>query len=129
MINRLIHLALANETLTIYGDGEQQRDYVHVADVVEALLMLAVADAANGRAYNIASGVGTRMIDVAHDIVRIAGGGRVEHVPWPALAQQIETGDFVADISRAKRELNWQPARTLGAGLEETIAHYRAALA
>jgi nucleoside-diphosphate-sugar epimerase len=68
------------------------------------------------------------MIDVANDIVRIAGGGRVRHVEWPALAQQIETGDFVADISRAKRELGWAPKRSLGAGLEETIAHYRAAV-
>lgn len=127
VINRLIHLALSNDTLTIYGDGEQQRDYIHVADVVDALVILAVSDAANGRAYNIASGVGTRMIDVANEIVRLAGGGRVQHVPWPALAQQIETGDFVADISRAKRELQWHPVRSLAAGLEDTIAHYRAA--
>jgi len=49
-------------------------------------------------------------------------------VAWPALAEQIETGDFVADISRAQRELGWSPSRTLQAGLEETIAHYRAAL-
>jgi UDP-glucose 4-epimerase len=128
VINRLIHLALAGETLTIFGDGQQQRDYVHVADVVDALLVLASSDRANGRAYNIASGVGTRMIDAAAQIVALAGRGRIEHVAWPALAGQIETGDFVADISRAERELGWSPARTLPAGLEETIAHYRAAL-
>ena len=128
VINRLIHLALADETLTIYGDGTQQRDYVHVDDCVDALLVMATSEAANNRAYNIASGAGSRMIDVANDIVRIAGGGRVRHVEWPALAQQIETGDFVADISRAKQELGWSPKRPLHAGLEATIAHYRAAL-
>jgi UDP-glucose 4-epimerase len=128
VINRLIHLALAGETLTIFGDGQQQRDYVHVADVVDALLVLAASDRANGRAYNIASGVGTRMIDAAAQIVAIAGRGHIEHVAWPALAEQIETGDFVADISRAQRELGWSPSRTLQAGLQETIAHYRAAL-
>jgi UDP-glucose 4-epimerase len=128
VINRLIHLALAGETLPIYGDGTQQRDYIHVDDVVDALLALAASDTAHGRAYNVASGVGSRMIDVANDIVRIAGGGRVKHVEWPALAHQIETGDFVADISRAKRELDWAPTRTLRVGLEETIAHYRAAV-
>ena len=127
VINRLIHLALANEALTIYGDGAQLRDYVHVADVVDALVLMAGSDAANGRAFNVASGTGTRMIDVANRIISIAGGGRIEHVAWPALAQQIETGDFVADISRAKRELGWQPQRTLQAGLEETVAHYRGA--
>jgi UDP-glucose 4-epimerase len=128
VINRLIHLALAGDALSIYGDGTQQRDYIHVDDVVDALLAMAVSDAASGRAYNIASGVGSRMIDVANDIVRIAGSGRVQHVEWPALARQIETGDFVADISRAKRELGWAPKWPLRAGLEETIAHYRAAV-
>ena len=67
------------------------------------------------------------MIDVANDIVRLVGRGRVEHVAWPPLAQQIETGDFVADISRAGRELGWAPAFALQAGLEDTIAHYRQA--
>ncbi len=129
VINRMIHLALAGDALTIYGDGQQQRDYVHVADVVDALMALAASETANGRAYNVGSGVGSRMIDVANDIVAIAGRGRVQHVPWPPLAGQIETGDFVADISRAKRELHWQPSRALRAGLEETIAHYRAAVA
>lgn len=128
VINRLIHLALANEVLTIYGDGQQQRDYIHVADVVDALLILGSSDRANGRAYNIASGAGTRMIDVAKQITAIAGGGRIEHVAWPLLAEQIETGDFIADISRAWRELGWKPSRELRRGLEETIAHYRAAL-
>ena len=129
VINRLIQLALANDALTIYGDGAQLRDYVHVADVVDALLLMAGSDAANGRAFNVASGTGTRMIDVANQIISIAGGGRIEHVAWPALAQQIETGDFVADVTRAKRELDWEPRRPLRAGLEETVAHYRGAQA
>jgi nucleoside-diphosphate-sugar epimerase len=127
IINRLIQLALAGEALTMYGDGRQQRDYVHVADVVDALLALGASARANGRIYNVASGVGTRMIDAASQIIEIAGGGHVEHVPWPSLAEQIETGDFVADISRAKAELGWAPARPLRQGLEETVAHYRAA--
>lgn len=129
VINRLIHLALAGEALTIYGDGRQLRDYVHVDDVVDALLIMARSEAANGRAFNVASGAGTSLIDVSNQIIEIAGGGRVQHVAWPALAEQIETGDFVADISRAKRELDWQPIRALRPGLEDTIAHYRAATA
>ena len=127
VINRMIHLALAGEALPIYGDGSQQRDYVHIADVVDALLAMAESPAANGRAFNVASGVGTRMIDVANTIIDLAGGGHVEHVAWPALAQQIETGDFVADISRANQVLGWKPRHALRPGLEQTVAHYRAA--
>lgn len=129
VINRLIHLALAGETLTIYGDGRQLRDYVHVDDVVKALIALAESSEADGRAYNVGSGVGTRLVDVARALVAMAGRGRVEHVAWPPLAEQIETGDFVADISRIQRELGWTPAIGLREGLERTMAYYRAARA
>lgn len=127
VINRLIHLALSDQAMTIYGDGTQQRDYVHVNDVVDALIAIGLSDQADGRAYNVASGTGARMIDVANDIIRIAGGGRIDHVEWPALAKQIETGDFVADVSRAAQELGWVPKWTLQDGLADTIAHYRPA--
>ena len=126
IINRLIHLALADESLSIYGDGTQLRDYIHVDDVVAALLRLAESRHSNARAYNVGSGEGTRMIDVARLITQMAGGGRVQHVAWPPLAAQIETGDFIADISRIRAEVGWGPATSLRDGLERTIAHYRA---
>jgi UDP-glucose 4-epimerase len=125
IINRMIHLAITDRTLTIYGDGTQLRDYVHVADAVQALIALAVSDAADGRAYNVGSGTGTRLVDLARMVIEIAGGGKVEHVPWPALAEQVETGDFIADISRIEHELGWRPAIALREGLEHTIAFYR----
>jgi UDP-glucose 4-epimerase len=126
VINRLIHLALTDRTLTIYGEGRQLRDYVHVDDTVSALLTMAASERADGRAYNVGSGEGTRLVDLAETVVEIAGGGRVEHVAWPALAEQVETGDFVADISRIERELGWRPTIGLRDGLERTVAFYRA---
>jgi UDP-glucose 4-epimerase len=125
VVNRLIQLALAAATLPIYGDGTQRRDYIHVDDLVSALVSLAESPASDGRAFNVGSGEGTRMIDMAHAIIDLAGGGRVEHVAWPALAGQIETGDFVADVSRMRAELGWAPAIALRDGLQKTIAHYR----
>lgn len=126
VINRLIHLAITNRALTIYGEGLQLRDYVHVDDTVDALLAMAASDRADGRAYNVGSGEGTRLVDLATTVIEIAGGGRVEHVAWPALAEQVETGDFVADVSRIREELGWQPRISLRDGLERTVAFYRA---
>ena len=126
VINRLIHLAIADRPLTVYGDGVQRRDYLHVDDVVAALLLMAESDRSDGRVYNVGSGTGTRLVDLARAVIEIAGGGQVEHVPWPALAEQVETGDFVADISRIERELGWRPTIALGDGLERTVAFYRA---
>ena len=125
VINRLIHLAIADRTLAIYGEGVQLRDYVHVDDVVAALLLMASSDRSTG-AYNIGSGTGTRLVDVARAVIEIAGGGRIEHVAWPALAEQIETGDFIADISRIERELGWRPTIALREGLDRTVAFYQA---
>ena len=126
VINRMIHLALAGETLVIYGDGKQQRDYLHVSDVVGAMVRLAVSPKSDGRMYNVGSGTGTKLIDVARLVIDVAGAGKIQHVPWPPLAEQIETGDFIADISRIRDEIGWSPAIPLREGLEQTASFYRA---
>jgi len=125
VVNRMIHLALANEVLPIYGDGRQRRDYIYIDDAVDALLALASAAGLTG-VYNIGTGVGTPLVEMAEAIAAIAGGGRVEHVRWPPLAEQIETGDFVADVSRIRRDTGWQARVGLDEGLRRTVAHYRA---
>ena len=125
IVNRMIHQALAGNSLRVYGDGLQRRDYVYVDDAVTALLRMAESPASNGRIYNVGSGVGTPLVDMARSIGALAGGARIEYVAWPALAEQIETGDFVADVSRIRRELGWEPRVALADGLQRTIAFYR----
>jgi UDP-glucose 4-epimerase len=128
IVNRMIHQAIAGEALVVYGDGRQRRDYIHIDDAVDALLRMAESPASAGRTYNVGSGVGTPLIEVARAISAIAGGGRVERVPWPVMAEQIETGDFVADIGRIERELGWMPRVALADGLDRTISYYKAQL-
>jgi len=129
IINRMIHLAMRHQALTVYGDGRQRRDYIYIDDAVEALLCLGERAAADVPIYNVGTGVGTAFIDMAQSIIAIAGSGRVERVEWPLLAEQIETGDFVADISRIKKAVSWAPAVSLRDGLERTVSFYRAHLA
>ena len=128
VINRLIHLAIADQPLTVYGDGTQQRDYLYVDDLASALLLLGASDDTDGQTYNVGSGAGIALVDVAKKVIALAGGGTVRHVEWPPLDAIIETGDFVADIERL-RALGWQPAVSLDEGLERTIAFYRARVA
>jgi len=126
VVNRMIHLALTGDILTVYGDGTQRRDYIYIDDVAAALAGLGESPASDGRVYNVGTGVGTRFVDMARRITDLAGSGRVEFVDWPPLAARVETGDFVADISRIRREVGWQPGVTLDAGLRRTLDFYRA---
>jgi UDP-glucose 4-epimerase len=126
VVNRMIHLALSGETLPVYGDGRQRRDYIYIDDAVDALLRLGESDAGTGRLYNVGSGIGTPFVEMARAITAMAGRGHIAFVPWPALAERIETGDFVADIARIRREIAWEPRVLLAEGLERTIAFYRA---
>ena len=133
VVNRLIHLALAGDALPIYGDGRQRRDYIYIDDVVTALLALGAprtsgtpGTSGTSKIYNVGTGVGVSIVDMAKSIVSAAGGGRLEFVAWPALAEQIETGDFVADVSRIRADLGWRPEVSLDEGLRRTVAFYRA---
>jgi nucleoside-diphosphate-sugar epimerase len=128
VVNRMIHLALTGDALPIYGDGRQRRDYIHIDDAVDALLALAADGAAEG-VYNVGTGIGTPIVEMAQAIVAIAGSGRIERVEWPPLAEQIETGDFVADVSRIRQDVGWRAAVALDEGLHRTVAHYRAQVA
>jgi UDP-glucose 4-epimerase len=126
VVNHMIHRALAGDRILVYGDGRQQRDYIYIDDAVAALLRMAELQASSGRTYNVGSGVGTRLVDMARAIAAIASGERLETIAWPPLAEQIETGDFVADVGRIRRELSWEPRVSLQEGLERTVAFYRA---
>jgi UDP-glucose 4-epimerase len=125
VVNRLIHLALDDQALPIFGDGRQLRDYVYIDDTADALAAVGALSTTDGRAYNVGSGLGTPFVDMARHIIELAGSGRLAFEPWPPLAGQIETGDFVADISRLRADTGWTPATALTEGLERTIAAYR----
>lgn len=125
VVNRMIHLALESHPLPVYGDGSQRRDYVYIDDAVDALIAMASSDRSDGRVYNVGTGVGTRFVDMVKAVIACAGGGRMQTVEWPPLAGQIETGDFVADVSRIRAELGWTPSVGLEEGLRRTIAFYR----
>ena len=102
------------EAPKIFGDGTQTRDYVYVGDVVSATL---AAAAHPGGVLNVGTGVETSVLELYERIQRAAG---VEHEPEFADARPGELQRSVLDASLAKRELDWEPQRTLDEGLAET---------
>lgn len=98
------------ETMTIVGDGEQTRDYVHVRDVVEANIKAWESNVGDGRAFNIASGIQVSVNEIAEFI-----GGPATHIEQrPGEMRHIR-----ADITKAKEELGWEPTVVFEDGLRE----------
>jgi UDP-glucose 4-epimerase len=104
------------EAPQIFGDGTQTRDYLYVGDVVAATL--AAADHPGG-VLNVGTGAETSVLELYERIQRVAG---VEREPEFAEARPGELQRSVLDASRAKRELGWEPQRSLDKGLAETWA-------
>jgi UDP-glucose 4-epimerase len=124
IVNWFIHEALHGHTLTVYGDGKQLRDYIHVDDAVDALLAAGQSPEADGQIFNVGSGRGVSFVDMAGHVIRYAGRGRLKHVDWPADAALVETGDFVADTSLIAKLLGWKARIPLESGIEDVIARY-----
>jgi UDP-glucose 4-epimerase len=125
VINQFIHEAVRGQTITLFGEGDQLRDYIHVDDVVEAMVAVAASPKAWNGTYNVGSGVGTSLAELGRLIVEIAAGGKVEHVPWPESEARVETGDFCADVSRLKATLGWTPKVALREGIGDVINRLR----
>ncbi|MFM7736217.1 MAG: NAD-dependent epimerase/dehydratase family protein [Alphaproteobacteria bacterium] len=120
-----LRLALDDETLRLYGEGSQLRDFLHVDDVVDALLAAALEPAAVGEAFNVSHDEVLSLHAAASAIVTAAGSGRVELVPWPRDREAIDIGDFVGDSTKARRVLGWAPRVAFADGIRETVAFYR----
>ncbi len=108
--------AVAGRSATIFGDGEQTRDFVYVGDVVDACLT--AADGAGFGPFNIGTGQETTVNELARGL-----GIETTHEP----DRPGEVRRSCLDASRAATELGWTPATDLGEGLERTLSWARAA--
>jgi UDP-glucose 4-epimerase len=112
--------------LTVYGDGNQTRDYVYVGDVAAAVsaaagLTLKRSAGMDARAFNIGTGVETSVLDLASTLMRSAGRtAPIEFAP----ARAGEVMRSVLSIDKAAAELGWRPTVSLAQGLAETYAWF-----
>jgi len=125
IVNWFIRLALEGKPLTVFGEGLQMRDYIFVEDVAEGILSVALASGTAGQVYNLGTGLGTPFIDMVHLVAQNIPGTEVQYLPWPRDRYFVETGDFIADISKLKEAANWAPRTGLEEGIEKTIAFYQ----
>jgi UDP-glucose 4-epimerase len=118
--------ALQGEPIEIYGDGLQQRDCVHVADVVEALLAAADRPAAIGKTFNAGHPVAHPLVHIAQVI--LAAAGRTDEaklVPWPDEHARIDIGSFHTGTELIRNDLGWTANIDIVEGVADAIAFYR----
>jgi nucleoside-diphosphate-sugar epimerase len=127
VVNWFVGRALNKQELPIYGDGLQLRDYIFIDDLTEAMIIAGVHKNAKGKIYNVGSGEGIQFKEMAQKIADLSENNEVKlnFIDWPNDAKNRETGNFVADISKIKNDLNWKPKFKLEEGLKKTMDFYK----
>lgn len=119
VVSIFLQRALRGETLQVFGDGTQTRDFLYVADCVDFILRAAESSAADGHILNAGTGSDISIAELAALI-----GEQVRYVPHPH--PQSETSQVVVDSSRARQLLGWMPQTRLSDGLQHTERWLRA---
>jgi len=125
LIPKFIHLISQNQLPTIFGDGEQSRDFTYVSAAVEANLLAAETDKAGcfGRVFNVGASSSVSVNDVTKKIFKLAGKNpAVMYAP-----AVLEPKRSQADVSKIRRRLGWSYGTTLEEGLKKTFDYYLSA--
>jgi UDP-N-acetylglucosamine 4-epimerase len=123
VIPLLVKSILTGTRPVIHGDGEQTRDFTFVANAVQAnLRALFAPEAATNQVYNVAVGDRTSLNQL-FNLLRSAAGSGVEPVYAPPRPGDIR--DSLADISKARKQLGYQPAVRIAEGLRLTLEWFK----
>jgi UDP-glucose 4-epimerase len=129
VIPRFVQWALKNETIQVYGDGQQTRCFCNVSDVVDAMTRLADCDPALGEVFNIGSQEEISILDLAQRIKERTGSS--SEIQMVSYSDAYEAGfeDMqrrVPDIAKINRVIGWEPKKSLDQTLDEVISYFRA---
>ncbi len=119
IVNHFIDLAIKGKDLIIFGNGTQTRDYLYVDDLIN--VFVAALNKNESEIYNLGFSKGVSFREMAYKITRSVGKGQIKFKNWPTGWQQIETNDYISDISKAKKKLGFNPKISLEEGLNLTI--------
>lgn len=123
-IGWFVNRAVTDNTIELFGTGEQLRDFTYVTDVVEAMCLVAKNPVTYGKVYNL-SGECASLKKVAEMLIRHAGSGKIKIVPFPEERKKIDIGNFFGTSELLHKDTGWRPQVTLDDGLRRTIEYYR----
>lgn len=121
-ITLFINQLLSNQSVTIFGDGEQTRDFVYVKDVASANMLALTRKEAVGEVFNIATGAATSVNTLVKTLVKIIGRARAK--PLHTKPKLGEIRHSVASIEKARSILGYRPTFAIDSGLGQLVKWY-----
>lgn len=112
-----LNLARQKKPITIFGDGENVRDYIFIDDAIEATKKLAFKPGAKYKIFNIGKGKGTTINEVV-DAIKKVTGKKIAIKKTPA--RSVDVRRIVLDTKRVKKEINFSPDTRLKEGIRKT---------
>ena len=117
-----IESALADKSITIFGDGTTSRDFTYIEDVIQANLRAAISEDSDGCVVNIAYGNSFTLTELANKIIdSIGSNSAIHYAPF----RKGDVRHSLADLSTTKELIGYHPMFDLSAGLSKTIEFYR----
>ena len=123
-----IRAVVEGKPFEVWG-GQQLRDFTYVDDAVEAFLMAAGKEDANGQVFNLGGEGVISLKDLADLLIEVNGGGNYNIHSFPSERKRIDIGDYFADYERIHSVLGWRPQVALRNGLARTLAYFQENLA
>jgi len=106
-------------------DGRQLRDFTYVDDAVDALLIAAANDDANGRIFNLGGDCVISLKDLAEILIKANGGGQYIVKEFPPDRKRIDIGNYYANYDLIRSTLGWEPKVPLQEALRRTLDYYK----
>jgi UDP-glucose 4-epimerase len=125
VVPRFVSAALKNESLSVYGSGDQIRCFCHVTDAVKGLLLVMDSDKAVGQVFNVGNNSQTSIMELAKKVIEITGSkSRIEKIAYEkAYPEGFEDMQRrVPDISKIKQVLGWEPEINLDQIIKDIAA-------
>jgi nucleoside-diphosphate-sugar epimerase len=122
VLGKFVHNALTQQPLSIFGDGEQTRDYTFITDAIDATILAAVHPKALGDVFNVGTGVETSVNELAEIISAHVGNIEINTVPERDI-DNIRRRSI--DIEKIHQKLGWSPQVNIKKGIEITLNWYK----
>ena len=125
VVAKFIRQAINNETLEIFGDGSQTRDFIFIDDLIEAVLLASSTPNLGGETFQIATNQETTIGEIAELLVEALKDAGVENIKLKNSEKRL--GDVMrnySDTSKAKRMLGWRASCDLKDGINQTVRYF-----